>query len=126
MRTVARGGAPVSLRLLVVVIAVLLSGVGVIWSGEVVFSSGPGSRCLHVEHGGDDPNVPAELEDQVLELGRSDGTHRRQLCGGLLVVEHVERPIADAAALQMGVEKSEAVVGADDERLDAGGLLVWP
>ena len=84
------------------------------------------SRCLLLQGRGNDANVAAELQDQVLELRRRDGAHRGKLRGGLIGVEHVERPIADGAALQMGVEKSDAEVGADRERRDAGGLLLRP
>jgi hypothetical protein len=50
---------------------------------------------------------------------------RRRLLGCCLpLVEHVERPVADGAALQ--VQELAAEVGAEDYRLDLGGSLLRP
>lgn len=46
-----------------------------------------------------DANVSAELEDQVVDVRRRHGAEGGQLCCRLLLVEDVEWPIADGAAL---------------------------
>jgi hypothetical protein len=47
--------------------------------------------------------------DQVVDVGRRYGTQGGQLCRRLLLVEQVERPIADGSTLQMRVVSSGAV-----------------
>ncbi len=42
------------------------------------------------------------LEDQVVDVGRRYGTQVWQLCRCLLLVEQVERPIADGPACRCG------------------------
>src|SRR6266545_6501583 len=85
--------------------------------------------CLRVDSFNgrrNDANVSPELEDQVVDIHGSDGTQRGQFRRRLLLVEDVERPVADRAALQMRVGEPGAEVGANDDRFDAGGLLLWP
>jgi hypothetical protein len=43
--------------------------------------------------------VVVALEDQVVDVGRRYGTQGGQLCRCLLLVEQVERPIADGSTL---------------------------
>src|SRR5436190_18592100 len=81
-------------------------------------------RVPSVQDGRNDAIVT--LEDQVVKVGRRHRTQGRQLCRRLLLVEHIERPIADGACLQMRVVSSSAVIGADDYRVDSGGLLLGP
>jgi hypothetical protein len=63
-------------------------------------------------------------------LCRSVGRHHRakgrQLGRRLLLVEHVERPVAGCACLRVRVVRSRAVIGADDDRADPGGVLLGP
>jgi GNAT superfamily N-acetyltransferase len=82
------------------------------------------SRCASAQDRRDDAVVA--LEDQVVDVGRRYGTHGGQLCCRLLLVEHVERPIADCATLQMRVVSCGAVEGTDDDRVDTGSMLLWP
>src|SRR4051794_36394218 len=80
--------------------------------------------CLRVDPfsgGWNDANVSPELEDEVVNVCRRQGTQGRQLCRRLLLVEDVEGPIADGATLQMRVGESGAEVGANDDRLDTRG-----
>src|SRR3954468_22347727 len=68
------------------------------------------SRLSAFERGGNDAVVAPGLEDQVVNLRRRDRAEGRQLGGRLLLVEHVERPVADGATPQMRVEESDPEV----------------
>jgi hypothetical protein len=46
------------------------------------------------------------LEDQVVQVGGSDGAQRGKLIGCLLLGEDVERPVADGAAPQVRMVES--------------------
>jgi hypothetical protein len=61
-----------------------------------------------------------------VDVGRRDGTHGGQLRRRLLIVEHIEGPIADGATLQMRMVRSRAEEGADHDGVDTGGLLLGP
>jgi hypothetical protein len=74
----------------------------------------------------DYPDVAAELEDEVVQVGCCHGPQCRELGGRLGVVEHVERPVARGAAAQVRVVERGAVVGAQGYRRDARGLLERP
>src|SRR2546429_2846142 len=80
--------------------------------------------CPSVHDGRDDAVVT--LEVQVVEVGRRRRTQGRQLGRRLLLIEYIERPVACGACLQMRVMSSDAVIGADDDRFDRGGLLLRP
>src|SRR5665213_4094041 len=56
------------------------------------------SGCPSAHHRRDDAVVA--LEDQVMDVGRRAGTQGGQLGRCLLLVEQVERPIADGSTLQ--------------------------
>src|SRR6185437_841491 len=93
----------------------------------------PGNPRRAVRSGGglglyrrDDPDVTAELEDEVVQVGGCHGPQGGELGGGLFVVEDVERPVACGAAAQVGVVERGAVVGAQGYRRDARGLLERP
>ena len=74
----------------------------------------------------DYPDVAAELEDEVVQVGCGHGAQCRELGGCLGVVEYVERPVAGGAAAQVRVMERGAVVGAQGYRRDARGLLERP
>jgi len=74
----------------------------------------------------DYPDVAAELEDEVVQVGCCHGPQCGELGGCLCVVEYVERPVACGAAAQVGVVERGAVVGAQGYRRDARGLLGRP
>jgi hypothetical protein len=78
------------------------------------------------DSGGNDANVSSELEDQVVDIRRGHGAQGGQLCRRLLLVEDVVWPIANSATLQMRMGESGTKVGANDYRVDAGRLLLWP
>jgi hypothetical protein len=61
-----------------------------------------------------------------VDIGRRHCAQDGQLSRRLFVIEHIQRPVTDGAALQMRVEESETEVGADEDRLDAGRVLLWP
>src|SRR3954464_14242000 len=82
--------------------------------------------CGVVQERRDDSIVPTRLEDQVVDLPGRDRAQGGQLCSRLLLIEDVERPVADGATLQMRVGGPDTEVGTNDDRLDTGGSLLWP
>src|SRR5258706_14078074 len=82
----------------------------------------PGRASVH--DGRNDAVVT--LENQVVEVRRGHRPQCRQLCDRLLLVEHIERPVAGGASLQVRVVGGDAVVGADNDRVDPGGSLLRP
>ena len=76
--------------------------------------------------GGFDANVPAVMEDEVVNIRRCNGAQRGQLCRRLLLIEHVERPVSDGSTPQMRMEEPAAKVRAYDDRVDTGSLLLRP
>src|SRR4051812_21892770 len=89
--------------------------------------TGPPSRWRWSAHDGrDDAVVPAELQDQVVDVGRRHRAQGRQLGRRLVRIEDVERPVTDGAALQVRVKELATEVGADEYRLDTGRNLLRP
>src|SRR5205807_3917970 len=68
-------------------------------------------------HGRDDADIPPELEHEVVELSRRDGPQGGQLCRRLVLVEHVERPVAQGAPLKVRVVEAGSIGRADDDRV---------
>jgi hypothetical protein len=66
------------------------------------------------------------MEDEVVNVRRRNRTQRGQFCRRLLLIEHVERPVTNGSAPQMRMEEPAAEVRANDDRVDAGSLLLWP
>ncbi len=79
-----------------------------------------------VENRRNDADVPAEMEDEVVNIRRCNGAQRGQLCRRLLLIEHVERPVSDGSTPQMRMEEPAAKVRAYDDRVDTGSLLLRP
>jgi hypothetical protein len=61
-----------------------------------------------------------------VDLCSRDRTEGGQLGGSLVLVEHVEWPVADGPAPQVRVGGSDAEVGTNHDRLETGSLLLWP
>ena len=73
------------------------SGIGGVPSQAAGSGGGLGLYCR------DYPDVAAELEDEVVQVGCCHGPQCGELGGCLCVVEYVERPVARGAAAQVGV-----------------------
>src|SRR5229473_6044332 len=80
-----------------------------------------GGMCCHRR---DDPIVRAE--DQIVQVAGRDGPEYGQLGRGILVTEHVQRPVVHGRPPKMGVMEADSEIGLEHEWLDPGRPLFGP
>jgi hypothetical protein len=71
-------------------------------------------------------NAKVPLEHQIVQVGRDDRAQRRHLGAGLVLVEHVQGPLANGGSAQVRMVEATAVVRVQGDRLDAGSSLFRP
>ena len=80
-----------------------------------------GAICRHRR---DDPIVRAV--DQIVQIAGRDGTEYGELGRGILVAEHVQRPVVNCRPSKMGVVEATPEIGLEHDWLDPGCPLLRP
>src|SRR5229473_2552009 len=80
-----------------------------------------GGMCCHRR---DDPVVCAV--DQIVQVARRDGPEYGQLGRGILVAEHVQRPVVHSRASKMRMMEAGSEIGLEHDWLDPSCALFGP